>query len=170
MILYRNGFGLFDQENLAIKFGVKIAPEYATAFSETMPVMTQKNFDEGIQTVESESHINRFLGEQAPALKAISFKHSAIAQLPDFLSTQIKANHDIWVEYHAQEIHAGDEENGDYIHDGLVESFDPASGHVTVIDPMPKHKQRLNISLQVLEKAISNKYGRETGFVVIERK
>jgi hypothetical protein len=170
MILFRNERGLFDQERLAITFGVSISEEDAAAFSTEMPIMTNANFDEGIQTVEAEQRINVFLQERAAGLRATSFKHSKVPSLPDFLSTHLRANHDIWVEYHAQEIHSKDDNQGNYIHDGLIESLDLTNIHVVVVDPMPKHQQRLVIPLDTLERAISTRYGRETGFVVIEQR
>jgi hypothetical protein len=126
--------------------------------------------DEGIQTVESEQHINAFLRANAPALHAQSFKHSAIKSLTDFLCSNLQKNYDLWVEYHAQEIYGGDiYKNGDYIHDGLVESFDVIKNEVIIIDSMPEHRQRLKISLSTLERGISTYFGRETGFIVIHK-
>ena len=102
-------------------------------------------------------------------LKATSVKHSRIASLEGFLSGHLFANHDIWVEYHAQEIHAEDKFKGDYIHDGLIESLDQVNGIVTILDPLPYHRQRLSVTLDALEGGISTRYGRECGFVVIEK-
>jgi hypothetical protein len=170
MILFRNEGILLDQEKLAIAFGVKILLQDAPAFSAAMPIMTDPAIDEGIRTIESEASINLFFEEVAPRLTAKSFKYSDIRSLSHFLSTHLRANHDIWVEYHSQEIHRTDERQGKYVHDGLVESMDLANGRVVVVDSMPNHQQRLSISLDALETAISPHYGRETGFVLIERR
>ncbi len=170
MILFRNGYGLVDQEELAIKCGVRISPEDSAAFRTEMPFMTDVNLDEGIQTVDSERQINTILKEIAPELRARSFRHSKIDSLSDFLTTHLRDNRDVWTEYHAREIHSGDEKKGNYLHDGLIESLDLDLGSVVVIDPMPKHRQRLVISLETLERAISTQYGRETGFVVIGKR
>lgn len=170
MILFRNECGLFDQERLAITFGVKILAKDAAAFGTEMPIMTHANFDEGIQTVEAEERINAFFKTMAPELRAKCFKSSSVDSLTDFLNTHLRANHDIWAEYHAQEIHSTDGNRGNYIHDGLIESLDLTNGRAVVIDPMPKHRQRLVVSLDTLERAISTQYGRETGFVVIEKR
>jgi hypothetical protein len=170
MILFRNEGILFDQERLAIAFGVKILPQDAPAFSTAMPIMTDPAIDEGIRTVESEARINLFFQEVAPRLKATGFKYSEVPSLIDFLTTHLRANHDIWVEYHSQEIHPTDERRGKYIHDGLVESVDLQNDRVIVTDSMPNHQQRLSISLNALETAISPHYGRETGFILIERR
>ena len=169
MILFRNQVGLFDQEELAIKFGVKVPAEDILAFRTEMSVMTSANVDEGIHTVESEEQISCFLEKMAPELRATSFKHSRIGSLSGFLSSHLDANRDIWVEYHAHEIHSTDDQQGKYIHDGLIESINLADGSVILIDPMPKHRQRQVISLEILDHAISTRFGHETGFVVIDR-
>lgn len=168
MILFRNGCGLHDQEDLAVKFGVRISPENALAFRDDMPVLTRTNFDEGIPTVESEDKINSFLKEAGYPLKAKAWKFSEIEDTSSFLLDNIKRNNDIWIEYHSQEIHSYDRSGGDYIHDGLVESLDAVGRTAVVIDPMPEHRQRLNVTLNQIENGISEKFGRETGFVIVE--
>ena len=169
MILYRKGFGLYDQEDLAIKFGVKIDKKDAAAFSAAMPIMAQSNFDEGIQTVESEGQINKFFIDNAISLKAKSYKLSSIPSLINFMGEHINANHDIWIEYHSNEVHAEDKYQGNYIHDGLIEGLNLSKEIATVIDPEPEHRERLYIPLKTIEKSISKTYGRETGFIVVEK-
>jgi hypothetical protein len=169
MILYRNGFGLYDQEDLAVKFGVKIDTKEAAAFSVAMPIMTKGNFDEGIQTVESERQINKFFIDNAINLKAKSYKLSSIPSLINFLNEHINANHDIMIEYHSNEIHAEDKYHGNYVHDGLIEGLNLSEEIATVIDPEPEHRQHLYIHLKTIEKSISKTYGRETGFIVVEK-
>jgi hypothetical protein len=168
MILFRNGYGLWDQEDLAVEFGVKIFPEMASAFRDSMPIVTQKNFDEGIQTIDSMDAVNKFFLGKKAALHAKGHRYSSIGSLSDFIATHIQANRDLWVEYHAQEIHKDDQYKGDYIHDGLVEAIDTIAQTVTVIDPVPEHRQRLTISLDVLGRAVSAHFGREAGFLVVE--
>ena len=170
MILYRNGCGLFDQETLAIKFGVKIAPADAAAFSAAMPIMTKSNCDEGIQTIESGNQINSFFDEMRIPLRAQSFKRSALKDIPAFLNEHLGKDHDIWVEYHTNEIYSDFPNEAELIHDGLIESFDSASQKIALIDPMPNHRQRNVIALEALERSISKQYGRETGFIVIEKR
>lgn len=168
MILHRNGFGLFDQERLAIEFGVRISTDYINAFSEQMPTMTQINDDEGISTVESADLINSFLIKNAPGLHAKSFVYSIINEdIPSFIASNIKLNNDIWIEYHGHEIHATDQYSGNYVHDGLIESIDVEKGLYTIIDPVPEHKQRITVHNNELISSISTKFGRETGFVII---
>ena len=153
---------------MAIEFGVKIDPKEAYAFKSSMPV-SDNVADWGISTVESEDRISAFLKKHAPVLKAKSYRYSSIPSVKEFLITHLQANHDIWVEYHSNEIHSYDKETGNHVHDNLIERFDPEEGTVTAIDPWPWHRQRIIIPLDVLERAISTQYGRETGFIVIEK-
>ncbi|MDD3288294.1 MAG: hypothetical protein PHX43_04735 [Alphaproteobacteria bacterium] len=160
---------MHDQESLALKFGVKISPENVSSFRKDMPVFTQKNLDEGIQTIESEDRINAFFSEVNAGLKARCFKLSAIGSVGEFIAEHLTQNHDIWIEYHTHEIYKPNEDGYDAIHDGLIEAFDKAKSLVTIIDPMPKRCQRNEISLETVERSISTLYGRETGFVVVQR-
>lgn len=95
MILYRNGFGLFDQEDLAIRFGVKIAADDAPAFRADMPVMTSANVDEGIATVESAPQMNSFFQSLSVPLVATAYKASTIASVNDFIAEHLHENHDV---------------------------------------------------------------------------
>jgi hypothetical protein len=169
MILYRNGYGLFDQEKLAVHFGVKIAAEDARAFRADMPTMTQQNFDEGIQTVELVAPINAFFAAHTPGLTARRVRAGSVGKLDDFLRENLANNRDIWIEYHGHEIYGWDLYKGDYIHDSLIESFDPARAEATIVDPLPQHRQRELFPLAMMERAISKRFGRETGFIVVEK-
>lgn len=169
MILYRNGFGLYDQEDLAIEFGVKIDKKYAPAFREDMPIMTSNNLDEGIATIESEAIINTFFERLKVPLSATAFRCSEISNLEKFILDNLSAQRDLWVEYHAHEIHSDDTTKGHYIHDGLIESYQLASQTAVVIDPVPEHRQRLRVGIVELEASISDKFGRETGIIIVQR-
>jgi len=129
-----------------------------------MPVMTDRS-DEGIKTVESEKHINAFFRELGVSLTAKCYKSSSISDLPAFLEENLRSDRDVWVEYHTDEIF-NDET---CIHDGLIESFNSTAKSVTIIDPMPHHRQRISVPLETLKRAVSGKFGRETGFVVVCR-
>jgi hypothetical protein len=52
MILYRRTRKLYDQEKLAMYFGVRISAEYQDAFYEEMSLLTSHNYDEGVKTIE----------------------------------------------------------------------------------------------------------------------
>ncbi|MFA6280513.1 MAG: hypothetical protein WC612_06960 [Bdellovibrionales bacterium] len=174
MVLYRNGLGLFDQEQLAIRFGVKIATEDAHAFSAAMQVMTRAGLDEGISTVESADDFNTFFNEISVPLEAKGYKYSTIPNVGAFLMEHLAANNDVWIEYHAHDIHANDnyksKHEGDYVHDGLIEGFAPSMNTITVIDPYHDHRQRITVSLTEIEKAVSSLFGKETGFVIIRNR
>lgn len=166
MILYRNGLGLHNQEDIAICFGIKISPESSMAFTSEMPV-AQEGQVLGLSTINSAAPIQRTLTSFGANLKIDSVFSSQITNLDDFLVTNIKANRDLWVEYDASKIHANDQRGGEYIHDGLVESFDTETSTVTLIDSMPDHRQRITLPISELADAISPKDSAETGFIVI---
>lgn len=167
MILYRRGYGLFDQEALAEEFDVRVAPEYLTCFSTPRKPYTINNFDEGIATVESAAEIQEFFDRNAVALKVEAFRFSEIGDLDALLQRELTANNDIWLEYKSHRIHATDLHQGDYIHDGLVESYDPQSKSLTIIDPFYFHPPRISVSLHETLLALGPSLGRETGLLLV---
>lgn len=170
MILYRNGFGLYDQEDLAIEFGVKIDKKDAHAFRSDMPIMSAANLDEGIATIDAADEINKFFRSLKVPLSATAFRASNIPDLEDFIIEGLNAQYDMWIEYHAHEIHSDDATNGRYIHDGLIEAYDANSKEATVIDPVPEHRQRLSVGINQLKNSISDHFGRETGIILVQPK
>jgi hypothetical protein len=131
--------------------------------------MTAANLDEGIPTVESADKFNDFFRTIGTNLHAEAFRYSEIRSVPDFISENLEKNHDVWIEYHAQEIHKHDAKEGNYIHDGLIESFDRKAGKMIIIDSLRDHRQRIVVPLDEVERAISSMFGKETGFVVISK-
>ncbi len=166
MILYRHGYGLFDQQELAKYFKIKVGKKDKKAFNVRLGAYTRVNYDEGLKTIESEDIVNRFFRERDMPLVAKAVKASEISNLKKFIRDNLIANNDLWIEYKAHQIHRYDSEKGQYIHDGLVEEI-TNSNTVTIIDPAPRHKPRIRISAKVLAESISSKFGRETGFIVI---
>ncbi len=167
MILFRRGFGLFDQQKLAKYFKIKVGKNDLVSFNIKLDVFTSKNYDEGLKTIESEKIINRFFNENKISLTAKSARDSEINNLKKFLVNNIKNNNDLWMEYKTHKIH-GEK----MIHDNVVESVKTALGkeYVTLVDPYWKFKPRLVVDIQKISEAISSKYGRETGFIMISKK
>jgi hypothetical protein len=168
MILYRNGHGLYDQEELAVEFGVKIAPEDRHAFSDSMPYMTSFNHDEGISTLESVRRVNAFFKRHKLPLVAKAHHYSTIHSLKSFIAENLKLGNDIWAEYHSKEVYESLGENK--IHDAVIESLDMKKNTVMLIDPKPNRKQRIAVALDVLDRALSSEYGKELGLVVVSKK
>ncbi len=164
MILYRRGFGLFDQQMLAQYFKIKIGKDDLKCFNIKLTTFTKTNFDEGLKTIESAGIVNRFFKAQKISLMAKAIRASEIKNLETFIIQNLKQNNDLWVEYKSHKTH-GEK----FIHDNVVESVVKTKKTVGVIliDPAPYHKPRLSVSLEKLTEAISKKYGRETGFIVI---
>jgi len=167
MILYRRGFGLFDQENLARYFKIKVGPRDVDCFNIKLGTYTSLNNDEGLKTIESEDVINQFFLEHHISLSASAVRASEIRNLQSFITKNLEKNRDLWIEYKSHVIH-----NAEAIHDGLVESIAESTPSITatLINPLPRGKPRFVINLHRLQDALSDKYGRETGFIVIERK
>lgn len=169
MILYRNGCGLHDQEEIAIRFGVKVAEQSASAFSDAMPV-ARPGETLGLSTVNSAIEIEQTLSVFGAKLEVKAVRASQIENLIDFLQAQLSDGNDLWIEYDASKIHFHDVRSGAYIHDGLVEAVDPESGYTTLIDSMPDHKQRIMVSIDDLAEAIAPEGKDETGFIIVKQK
>lgn len=167
MIFYRRGFGLFDQQKLAKYFKIKVDKNDFKSFNIKLGVFTSKNYDEGLKTIESEKIINRFFKENKISLIAKAVRASEITNLKEFLINNIKNNNDLWLEYKTHKIH-GEK----MIHDNVVEAVNIISGKVmvTLVDPYWAYKPRLDVHIGRIAEAISDKYGRETGFIVISKK
>lgn len=166
MILYRNGYGLFDQEDIAIEFGIKVGKEDKDAFRENMSTMTGFNLDEGMPTTESADHINHFLSNKNISLQVQNFRYSDISDLTHFISDNITKNNDIWVEYHTHEMY----EASGKIHDGLIESIDPLAKTIVLIDPKPTRRQRNTVSIDLLARSLSDIHGKELGLTIVSKK
>jgi hypothetical protein len=169
MILYRNNFGLFDQEDLAIEFGVKVGADDKHAFRENMPTMTEFNNDEGISTLDSVERINVFFDSSKITLAAMALPFSKISSFKDLIVENLAQNNDIWIEYHTHEVHA-DDINNKRIHDALIESIDLEANTAVIIDPKPGRRQRATVPVDVLERALSSKFGRELGLLIVKKK
>ncbi|MDB5238311.1 MAG: hypothetical protein JWM46_581 [Candidatus Kaiserbacteria bacterium] len=164
MILYRNGVRLYDQEELAQRFGVKIGSEEQDAFRSGMPVRERLNYDEGISTMESVDALNKFFAEESIGMKATRYMYSQIESLQELLIENLRNNNEIWIEYHSQEIH-----DSEHIHDGLVESVDLTAQTVVIIDPVPRRRQRITVPIAMLERALSATFGKELGVISVKK-
>ena len=167
MILYRRGFGLFDQQELAKYFKIKISKKETAFFNVKFKTYTSVNEDGGLRTIDSEKIINKFFKESKISLVAHSVKYSKINDLKEFILENIKNNNDLWLEYKMNKIHKEKS-----MHDNVVESIkiNKKRTFVTVVDPYWEYKPRYEISIKDLSDSISKKYGRETGFIVISNK
>lgn len=164
MILYRRGFGLFDQEQLAKFFDVRVNAESQKMFNVKLKRYTRANLDEGIKTVESAALVNRFFRVRKIPLIARAVRASEIKDLKAFIADELSQDHDLWVEYKSHQIHKSES-----IHDNVLERLtaDKKGARVVLVDPYPKNKTRATVSISKLKTALSAKFGRETGFLVI---
>lgn len=167
MILYRRGFGLFDQEELAKYFRVKVGKNDVSAFNAKMDMYTKADKYRGIKTVESEARINAFFREKGISLLANAVNSAGINNLEEFLSVNLRKNNDLWMEYLCRPIH--NEKGG---HDGLIESVSIGSkGTIAVlIDPYWQHKPRIEVEIEKMRAALPDKMeGRNIGFIVVSK-
>ena len=166
MILYRHGFGLFDQEALAEFFKIKIPRSVQAYFNVKLPHLKSKREEGGMRTIDSKNLVNKFFKKHKIQLHAVDVKASNIKNLHKFISEHLRMNHDLWVEYKSHEIH-----REDAVHDNVIESIrrTKTGAFVTLIDPFSEHKTRFEVPIAKIERAISDKFGRETGFLVITR-
>lgn len=172
MILYRRGYGLFDQEELAQYFDVRVGEKTVGAFNLKLNTYTDTG-EAGLQTVESEKIIDRFFKQRSILLTAKAVRVSEITDLQKFLRDHLGQNDDLWVEYKAHRIHESSDPSGsEYVHDGLVEGLEECKTSVTatIIDPTGTHKPRFRVDMETLWEALSSKFGKETGFIVVSSK
>jgi hypothetical protein len=170
MILYRRGYGLFDQEKLAKFLGVKV-PKNIRVFAEKIRTCENNYPDPGLPTTDSADIINQFFRHNNIGLCAISVKPKYIGDIKEFLIKNIRQNNDMWFEYLAKNIHKNCKYNA---HDGLIESIiiGGKHAHVTVMDPDPEHISRFVADISKIADAISYfpQAKRYLGFIVISKK
>ena len=163
MILYRNEKILFEQEYLAKYFNVKIHPNHQESFNVKLEHTIKINDDEWLQTIKEEKLINNFLKEKKLNLIAKSFYYSDITDLKLFIEKNLKDWNDMWVEYKTEGIFPWSK----WIHDWLIENIDWSI--ITMIDPEPQNKNRYQVHIDYLKEALSDKFARETGIVLIKK-
>src|SRR3989338_5758426 len=163
MILLRRGLGFFMQEEIARHLGVKIEEKYARAFHAKMPI-ARKREDLGIATIKSEAKINKFFSAHNIPLIARAYPASNIKDVRNFIFENLGKNNDLWVEFHLDE-----REKDTDIHDNILQRIDCKGKKctVTTIDPGYLFRQVVDWPLDMLERSIGNKYGRECGFILI---
>lgn len=167
MILYRRGFGLFDQEQMAKFFKVKVGPKEQRAFNIRLGKYSRRGFDEDIKTVKSAPLINKFFSKNKIPLAAKAVRASSISNLQKFIADNLAKNNDLWLEFKTHQVH-----HSESIHDNVIESIATSKNGliVTAVDPLWHRKPRNAIALDKLRLAIGTKFGRETGFIIIESK
>ncbi len=72
MILFRHTGKVYDQESLAVVFGVKIDPTLGHIYTNTYESLTKQNFDEGVSTMDLTNLLSRFFESESIELSAKS--------------------------------------------------------------------------------------------------
>ncbi len=171
MILYRNGLGLFDQEEIAWALGVRVAQADVQAFHRTMPLMTSFNNDEGVSTMELLPQIEAFLrSRQIRMFRPEVVPYTGLSgALENVIMRALAADTDIWMEYHCQEMHKEDPPCI-HVHDGLIESYFSETGVVNMTDSLARRQQRFSTDLVTLDRSISPLFGRPTGMILMHKR
>ncbi len=167
MILYRQAGIIFEQEELAEFFNVKIHPSLVSCFTKKFEITDKINDDEWLKTIEEEKNINNFFKQNYIALQAQSFYLEDILELwtlEEFIQKNIVQNNDMWVEYKLEWLFPWNKG----IHDWLIESI--SWNEIVMINPWYDTPNRYTFDIDVLEEALSDKFARETGIVVISKK
>ncbi len=161
MILFRRGYGLRDQEDIALELGVKVTQEVQKNLRVKLEYAPPETA--GIETILADQRINEYFSRNRIPLVARSVRASQIRTLGQWVSGHLQARHDLWLEYHADAMCGSPA-----IHDSLIESCDRVS--ITVVDPSWDQPGRHTHSIDVVAEAIGTKYGRETGIIVVKQK
>lgn len=171
MILYRRGFGLFEQEELAKNLKIKIDKNSLECYNITLDTYTNPE-DAGMKTTESEGIINKFFKSKNIGLSAKGVRVSEIQNLEEFLFDNINKNNDIWMEWMIYKIFNEKQHKEKFYmpewmscHDSVIESVikNKQSAKTVIVDPFWYHKPRMEIDVEKLRNAI-------IGFIVISKK
>jgi hypothetical protein len=168
MIIYRHTWRLYDQEELAREFGVKIGESYRSAFSEEMPRYNSLTSDVGIETLSLVEPLTDWLQREQIPITITAKRASEIPDLRYFIEQHLTSSHDLWCEYISGDIRDFTGTNRLSLHDGLIESCDGDT--IVMIDPEPECRNRKTMKISDLMERISGKYAkRETGFLIIKK-
>lgn len=167
MVIYRQRWIIFEQEELAEFFNIKIHPNLVNCFTKKFKTTDKINDDEWLKTIEEEESVNSFFQLNNIHLKAKSYYLSNILELwtlTEFIQENINANNDMWVEYKLEWLFPWNK----WIHDGLIESI--TWDDVIMINSWYDTPNRYTFNIKDLEEWLSNKFARETGIIVICKK
>jgi hypothetical protein len=164
MILYRRTGFLYDQEELARHFGVRISPSMQAAFSEEMPILTAQNFDEGVATLSIASEVQMILDQaQIPSVVKV-YEFESAALLESQIIATLALDGDVWCEFVDGPLGRPHEL---LLHDNLIESYNPDTKNVILIDPSGHKKNRYSMNFKELVTRVSGLYGRKTGIITV---
>ena len=170
MILYRRGFGLFDQEKLAKELKIKMDKHDSKAYNVKLDIYTNQS-DAGMRTTDSEEIINQVLKKNNIPLVAKGVDASDISDLKEFIIQNINKNNDLWMEWMIYKVYDEEQHKKQWnmptwmsCHDSVIENInDEPDTKVTVVDPFWYHKPRTDIDIKKIKDAL-------VGFIVISKK
>ncbi|MCK5474374.1 MAG: hypothetical protein KAI53_03130 [Candidatus Aenigmarchaeota archaeon] len=169
MILYRRGFGLFDQEELAKDLKIKMNKHDLEAYNIKLDTYTNPS-DAGMKTIESEKIINQVLKKNNISLMATGVPISNIPNLKEFIIRNLSKNNDLWMEWMIYNVYDEKQHKKQWnmptwmsCHDSVIESINVGQDtKVTVVDPFWYHKPRMEMDINKIKDAL-------VGFIVIQK-
>jgi hypothetical protein len=99
MIIYRHTGKLYEQEELAHRFGVKIGEQYREAFSREFGTYSSLGYDEGVNTREILPQIQDFLRKEKIPLTVEIMNIETLEELYRCIRENSNEETDIWCEY-----------------------------------------------------------------------
>ena len=168
MVAYRHTGRIFDQEELGVRFGVKIPGSVRRYFRHELSALTSHNRDEGICTTGSAEAVTRFFQEEGLPLVAESFPATPgfLEGLPAWLTENLAAGYDLWAEYALVEPRTFLPDRT-YLHDSLI--IGATADSITLLDPEPKSRNVRTVPLAEFAERMSGSYGTQTGILRIRR-
>jgi hypothetical protein len=164
MILYRRTGRLYDQEELARYFGVRVSPDSQSAFSEKMLALTAQNFDEGVSTLRIVSAVQQICDQLSIDVRVRAHEFENPKKLEETIVWALENEGDIWCEFVDGPF---DTPQQLLLHDNLIESYDSGAQILTLIDPAGYKKNRYTMSFSEFIIRVSGKYGRKTGVLTV---
>ena len=169
MILYRRGFGLFDQEKLAKDLKIKMNKHDFEACNVKLNTYTDLS-DAGMKTTESKKIINQFFKKNNISLIAKGVHASEISNLKDFIIQNLSKDNDLWMEWMIYKVYDEEQHKKQWnmpqwmnCHDSVVESINGEQDtKITIVDPFWYHKPRTEIAIEKIKNAL-------VGFIIIQK-
>lgn len=167
MILYRRFGVLYEQEELAEYFWVKIGVREVSSFLREFPLLSSMNLDEWVETMKIEGKLREFMIEHEHSCEIETFSIERIDDLDLFIREHLSSGYDIWCEYIRGDITDITKTSPLGIHDGLITAYDTETHFITLMNPEPKQKNRITFPIEELRERMSGRHGRPTWCIII---
>jgi hypothetical protein len=96
------------------------------------------------------------------AVRAHEFKNSE--QMQRLIIQALELDGDVWCEFIDGPLNSPQKL---YLHDNLIEAYDPMEGTLTLIDPSGDKENRYSMAFSEFITRVSGQYGRKTGIITV---